>query len=211
MSILLNKEKILTHLQSLKDAAKSPIETIEVQMYLRGYDYKKDVRFDANVVLPYPKRHKEKILIVADKTLEEKAKNLGLEYKSFEEVEGNSKERNTLKKKLAMKYNSFISNPSYNSVFSVKIFNRKRKPVFVIRNPDDLSNFYNEVQRMVKFKLRKTNDLAFTIGFAEMDSEQLFANYQTGINFLSGVLKKGTKSLGGVVIKSCQGKPIRLH
>lgn len=211
MSSFMSKEKVIEQIKAIKEKCKKSTETIEVQMCLKGYDYKKDVRFDSNVVLPYPKRRQEKILIIADKNLEGKASELGLEFKKFEEVEGNNKEKNTLKKKLAMKYHSFISTPAYNSAFSIKIFNRKRKPVFVIRNPDDLENFFNEVTRMVKFKLRKTNDLSFTIGFAEMSDEELFSNYITGINFLNTLLKKGVKSLGGIVLKSCQGQPIRLH
>lgn len=211
MSSFMSKEKVIEQIKEVKAKCKRPTETIEIQMCLKGYDYKKDVRFDSNVVLPHPKRKQEKILIIADKNLEAKAEELGLEYKKFEDVEGNNKERNTIKKKLAMKYHSFISTPAYNSVFSIKIFNRKRKPVFVIRNPEDLESFYNEVTRMVKFKLRKTNDMSFTIGYAEMSEEELFANYITGMNFLNTLLKKGIKSLGGIVVKSCQGEPIRLH
>lgn len=180
-------------------------------MSLKGYDYKKDVRFDSNVVLPYPKRRAERILVVADKALETKAKELNLEYKPFEELEGKNKEKQTLKKKLALKYHSFISSPNFNSAFEVKIFNRKRKAVYVIRNPNDLQNFYNEVVKMVKFKLRKTNDLSFTVGYCEMSEEEIYSNLSTGLNFLSTLLKKGYKSLGGVVLKSCQGKPIRIY
>lgn len=211
MSSFLNKEKVLEQLKTIKENCKRPTETVEVQMCLKGYDYKKDVRFDANVVLPYAKRKQERILIIADKNLEPKAAELGLEFKKFEEVEGNNKEKNTIKKKLAMKYHSFISTPAYNSVFSIKIFNRKRKPVFVIRNPEELDKFYNEVTRMVKFKLKKTNDLSFPIGYAEMSDDELFANYITGMNFLNVILKKGVKSLAGIVIKSCQGQPLRLY
>ncbi|KRH93529.1 60S ribosomal protein L10a [Pseudoloma neurophilia] len=211
MSNFMNKDKVLGQIMTIKKQCKRPTETLEVQMCLKGYDYKKDVRFDSNVVLPYPKRKHERILVIADKNLEPKAVELGVEFKKFEEVEGNNKEKNTLKKKLAMKYHSFISTPAYNSVFSIKIFNRKRKPVFIIRNPDELQKFYNDVTRMVKFKLKKTNDLSFTIGFAEMTDEELLANYMAGMNFLNTLLKKGVKSLGGVVLKSCQGKPIRLH
>lgn len=211
MPTFMNREKVIEQIKTIKSDCKRPTETLEVQMCLKGYDYKKDVRFDANVVLPHPKRKQEKILIIADKNLAPKASELGLEFKTFADVEGNNKEKNTLKKKLAMKYNSYISTPAYNSVFSIKLFNRKRKPVFVIRNPDDLEKFYEEVTRSVKFKLRKTNDLSFTIGYAEMSDDEIFANYITGLNSLNTILKKGIKSLNTIVIKSCQGQPIRLH
>ncbi|ELQ75563.1 60S ribosomal protein L10A, partial [Trachipleistophora hominis] len=81
----------------------------------------------------------------------------------------------------------------------------------VIRNPNDLQNFYNEVVRMVKFKLRKTNDISFTVGYCEMSDEEIYTNLNTGLNFLATLLKKGYKSLGGVVLKSCQGKPVRIY
>lgn len=207
----MNKDKIITHIHSIKDGVKNKSETIEVQMSLKGYDYKKDVRFDGNVVLPFPKRKVERILVVADKALEPKAKELSFDFKTFEELEGKNKEKQILKKKLALKYHSFISSPSFNSAFEVKIFNRKRKAVYVLRNPNDLHNFYCDVVKMVKFKLRKTNDLSFTIGFCEMEDEEIYSNLSAGINFLVTLLKKGYKSLGGVVLKSCQGKPIKIY
>lgn len=208
---LISKDKVMSGLADIKEHVKRKEETIEVQMLLKGYDYKKDVRFDSNVVLPHAKRLNEKILIIADRALEEKAKELGLEYKTFEEVEGKSKEKQKIKKKLAMQYHSFIASPNFNTAFEVKIFNRKKKPVYVLRNANDLESFYADVQRMVKFKLRKTNDLSFTIGHCGMDVSEIYENFNAGLGFLATLLKKGYRSVGGLVLKSCQGKPVRIY
>lgn len=184
---------------------------MKCKCHLKVMTTKKDVRFDSNVVLPYKKRKSERILIIADKSLEPKAKELGLTYKSFEDVEGKNKEKQSVKKKLAMKYHSFISTPNFNSGFEVKIFNMKKKAMYVLKNPNDLQKFFEDVTRMVKFKLRKTNDLSFTIGYCEMKDEEILGNFNTGINFLCSILKKGHRSLGSVVLKSCQGKPIKIY
>lgn len=185
-------------------------ETIEVQVKLKGYDYKKDVRFDTNVVLPFAKRKNEKILVFGD-ALEEKARQIGAPFMANADLEGKGKDRQKLKKKIAMKYDSFISVPAFNAVFEMKTFNRKRKPVYIVKNPADLPLFYKDVERMVKFKLRKTCDLAFTVGYVGMEADQVMANFNAGIQGLVAVLKKGSKNLGGIFMKSCQGESVKVY
>ncbi|KAG0438668.1 60S ribosomal protein L1 [Dictyocoela muelleri] len=130
---------------------------------------------------------------------------------SNSELEGKSKEKQKLKKKIAMKYDSFISIPAFNSIFEMKMFNRKRKPIYIVKNPTDLPLFYKDVERTVKFKLRKTCDLAFTIGYVGMKTDEILANYNAGIQGLVAVLKKGTKNLGGIFMKSCQGSSVKVY
>lgn len=212
MAIITSKPKILEFLKELKTKSKRETETIEVQMSLKGYDYQKDVRFDENITLPYLKRKNEKILILADKNLEEKASKLGLNFIKFEDLkELKDNKKKNQRRKLIEKYDSFISVPNFNSVCPLKFFNQKRKPVYVLRNPDDLSNFYDEVTRMVKFKLKKAcSDISYPIGYSGMSEEELYSNYITGMNSLNNILKKGLKSLRRIVIKSTQGEPIKL-
>lgn len=205
----IQKQKLKPIIEKICEGRKEG-ETIEVQIKLKGYDYKKDVRFDTNVVLPYPKRKSERILVFGD-ALQEKAKELGCDFMSNSELEGKNKEKEKIKKKIAMKYHSFISIPAFNTIFEMKIFNRKKKPIHIVKNPADLPNFYKEIQRTVKFKLRKTCDLAFTIGYVGMDLEEIMSNFNTGIQGLIAVLKKGSKNLGNIYMKSCQGESVRVY
>ncbi|TBU02987.1 ribosomal protein L10 [Hamiltosporidium tvaerminnensis] len=186
-------------------------DTFEVQIALKGYDYNKDVRFDSNVVLPHPKRKNEKILIIADKTLEQKAVSLSLPFVNYESVQGASKERQKLKGKLCRRSHSLIAESTFNKAFEMRIINRKRKPLFIIKNVGDLQNFYNDVSKTVKFKLRKENTLSFPAGYAEMGSEKIVENVYLGLTHLLGLLKKGMRNIDSIFIKTAKGKPVKVH
>ncbi|EPR78462.1 60S ribosomal protein L10a [Spraguea lophii 42_110] len=205
-----SREKIVPILSKMVEEAKKKSETIEVQMSLKGYDFKKDVRFDSNVVLPHQIKRYENITVIGDSNLKPIAEEAKVPFVLFSDIEGNSKERQKIKKKLAMKSDSYISTAGFNKYFEMKYFNKKRKPVLLLKNIAEFNNFYDEVKRTVKFKLRKTGDISFTIGHLEMEQEEVYQNLVVGLNHLNSILKKGLKSLGTVFIKSTQGKPTRI-
>lgn len=184
---------------------------MEVQICLKGYDLKKDKKFDGSVVLPFVKRKEERIIVVGDSKLGEMASAAGIPFISFEDVSGKTKEKKILKKKIATKNHAIITTNVFHKHFEIFYFNRKRTPFYLIGPQTDLKTFYEEVSRTIKFKLRQTNVLSFPAGNFEMSTSEVSQNVQAGLNFLVTLLKKGTQNIDTVFLKSTQGKPLKLY
>jgi large subunit ribosomal protein L10Ae len=163
-------------------------------------------------VLPYPKRKNERILVIADKALEEHATAHKLPYVvTFEAVQGTSKEKWSMKRELAKNHHSFISVATFNKAFEMRIIAAKRKPIYCIKNPAELKTFYEEITRTVKFKLRKTCDISFPVGYLEMPADQIIENIEVGLSFLVSLLKKGEQSISSLHLKSSKSKAVRIY
>ena len=206
---LISKNKITEAINSIKESQKSD-ETLEVQITLKGYDFKKDKKFDSDYKLPNLKRKSEKVLLISDDSMRDLAKENNIPFLSFSEVQGTSREKKVLKKKTAKYYDSFIVFGAFHKNFELKYFLQKRKPFYILKNKNDLVEFYENVKKTIKFKLRKTPDLSFSTGFVEMEEEKISENIFEGLNFLISLLKKKDKSIKGIVLKSSFSKPTRL-
>ncbi|KAM0673880.1 60S ribosomal protein L10A [Gurleya vavrai] len=185
-------------------------KTIDCQITLKNYDFKKDVRFDSNVLLPHYNRKNPKILVLADKNLEQLCKDEKYEFVMLDDIQGAHAEKKKIKKKLAKKYNSFISIPAFNKAFEMRILACKNKPVYTIKSVNELKSVYDNVCRTVKFKLRKSVNLGFAVGSSEMSVEDLSENLSVAMNHLIGILKKGMQNIKSVYIKNNQGKAIKV-
>lgn len=217
MNALIDKSRISSIISEI--TSEKP-HTYEVQLTLKNYDFKKDIRFDSNCVLPFPKRTSEKILIIADKALETECIRLeipkyspteSVSYVVFEDVSGATKDKKKLKKKLAQTHHALISIPTFNKAFEMRIIGSKGTPMFTIKTPAELGNMINELKRTVKFKLKKSPNVFFPVGHTQMDPEQVTENIVTGLTQLVGLLKKGMQNVQSVVLKSTRSKGVKLY
>lgn len=205
-------EKLESVCAAAAEDAKRKEETIEVQVCLKGYDLKRDKKFDGSVVLPFQKRKIERVLVVGDKNLEEMAKEAGLPFVHFDDVAGKTKEKKTMKKKLAEKHHAVITTSTFHKYFEIAYFNRKRTPFYIFDpNGGNLKKFYDEVLRTVRFKLRQTNVVSFPVGSLEMSPAEISQNARTGLEFLFTLLKKGAQNVDTIFLKTTQGKAHRLR
>lgn len=207
----LNKEKLTQHLSKIISETEKKEETVEVQISLKGYDLKKDVRFDGNVVLPYKKRETEKVVIIGDKKLEEEATALGLPFISFESVQGKTKDKVALKKKIAQNHHGVITLNTFNRFFEITYFNRKRTPFYFVKPNTDLKTLYDEIVRTVKFKLRNNTVLSFAAGTVELGEEKLSENIGIAVDFLITLLKKGVSNIDSISIKSTFSSAVKVY
>ncbi|KAL0265694.1 UNVERIFIED_CONTAM: hypothetical protein PYX00_011408 [Menopon gallinae] len=196
-------EKLESICTAAAEGAKRKQETLEVQVCLKGYDLKRDKKFDGSVVLPFQKRKNERVLVVGDKKLEEMAADAGLPFVSFDEVTGKTKDKKTMKKKLAAKHHAIITTSAFHKHFEIFFFNRKRTPFYIFdANGGDLKKFYEEVARTVKFKLRQTNVVSFPAGTLDMSTAEISQNVQAGLEFLFTLLKKGAQNVDTIFLKT---------
>ncbi|KAF7699450.1 60S ribosomal protein L1 [Cucumispora dikerogammari] len=209
----LNKQSIMPILESIKADCinRKKKETISLQITIKGYDFNKDERFNKSVVLPHLKRFREKIVVLGDNlALEEECRKLNLPFVSFNEITGNNKEKIKEKKKLTLKYDIFIIFGRFAKHFNIKFVMQKRKNFFLLANINELSEVVEKSKKTVNFKLKKNPDIAFPIGTTEMEVNDVWDNYEAGMEGLVSVLKKGVKNLQGVKVKSDQGKVFSL-
>lgn len=205
-------EKLESICATAAEDARRKEETVEVQVCLKGYDLKRDKKFDGSVVLPFRKRKNERVLVVGDRDLEEMAREAGLPFVLFDDVAGKTKEKKTMKKKLAARNHSVITTSTFHKHFEIAFFNRKRTPFYIFDpNRGDLKNFHDEVLRTVKFKLRQTNVVSFPAGTLEMSPTEISQNIRAGLEFLFTLLKKGAQNIDTIFLKTTQGKPLRLR
>ncbi|EHY66481.1 large subunit ribosomal protein L10Ae [Nematocida ausubeli] len=184
-------------------------ETIEVRVGIKGYDAARDKRFRGEVTLPYPKRKEEKVLVLADIHLANALEGSDIPFISFDEYKGKTPEAKKRRKSLVKKYHSFISVPSLYKVFEPLIFTGKKKPVYMIKNINEIKNYYEDVRRKIQLNLKADLLLGFSVGTTKMSPTEVSQNISTAMQALIGLLKKGMQNLRSVDIKSTQGKTIR--
>ncbi|KAH9386164.1 large subunit ribosomal protein L10Ae [Nematocida major] len=199
-------EKVISEVKPKKVEAG---ETIEVRVGIKGYDPARDKRFRGEVTLPYLKRKEEKVLVLADIHLTNALEGSNIPYISFDEFKGKTPEAKKRRKKLVKQYHSFISVPTLYKVFEPAIFAGKKKPVYMIKNINEIKNYYEDVKRKIQLNLKADLLIGFPVGTTKMSANEVSQNTSTAMTALIGLLKKGIQNLRSVDIKTDQGKPIR--
>merc|ERR1712046_132571 len=95
-------------LQGAKDKKRKFVETIELQIALKDYDTQRDKRFSGTVKLPHVPRMRMKICILGDAVHCEQAQQLGLPFKSVDDLKKLNKNKK-LVKKLAQSFDGFLA------------------------------------------------------------------------------------------------------
>lgn len=207
MSNIFTKEKVLPLIsQTLNKESK----TIDCQITIKNYDFKKDIRFDSNISLPFETKQNPKILVLADKNMEIVCKQENLEYVLLEDLQGNTPEKKKMKKKFAKKYNAFISIPAFNKYFEMRILACKNRPVYTAKNASEVKELFESVKKMIKFKLRKSVNFGFALGNSNQSVDELSENFVVAMNHFVGLLKKGMQNIQSVYVKNNQGKAVKV-
>ncbi|OAG29434.1 large subunit ribosomal protein L1Ae [Nematocida displodere] len=186
-------------------------ETIELRIGIKGYDAAREARFRGEVTLPFLKRKEEKILVLADIALSKILDGTDIPFVLIDDFKGKEKEKKVIRKKLVKKYHSFISIASVYKVFEPSLFTGNKKPVYMIKNINEIKNYYEDVKRKVQLNLKADLLFGFAIGTTKMPLEQVAQNFAAAMTALLGLVKKGMQNIRSVHIKTTQGKPVRYY
>ena len=108
----LNIDRVKDAISGILDGAKEKprkfVETIELQIGLKDYDTQRDKRFAGTVKLPHVPRMRLKVCILGDAVHYEQAQNLGLPFRSVDDLKKLNKNKK-LVKKLALQYDAFLA------------------------------------------------------------------------------------------------------
>merc|ERR1712196_385834 len=131
------------------------VETIELQIGLKDYDTQRDKRFAGTVKLPHVPRMRLKVCILGDAVHCEQAQNLGLPFRSVDDLKKLNKNKK-LVKKLALQYDAFLASQ-----------------VLIPQIPRLLGPGLNKA---VKFQLKKVLCIGVAVANVEMSPDECRQN-----------------------------------
>lgn len=208
-------EQILPVIQKITSGIKKKNikagETIEVRIGIKGYDSARETRFRGEATLPFPKREREKVLVIAEASLAKALENTDIPFVLIENYKGKDRDNKLKRKKLIKQYHSFISLPSVYKVFEPSLFTGNKKPVYMIKNVNEIKNYYDDVKRKVPLNLRADMLFGFPIGTTKMPAENVAQNFSAAMLALLGLVKKGMQNIRSVHIKTTQGAVVKYY
>ena len=191
------------------------VETIELQIGLKGYDPAKDKRFAGSIVLPGICKRKLRACVIGDQIHCDQAQKENIPFISIDDVKNYKGPANAKKaKKLNQSYDIFFASDTVivrlPRLMGPSLQRAGKFPTPITQN-DNITNKVNEAKMTVKFQLKKVVDLACPIGDVTMKSEDLQTNITFAVNFLVSLLKKHWQNVKSVHIKTTMGSPERIY
>lgn len=206
-----NVQKLLAYSNDTKK--RNFLETVELQVGLKNYDPQRDKRFSGSLKLPQVPRPNMTICIFGDAFDVDRAKSVGVDAMSVDDLKKLNKNKKLIKK-LAKKYNAFIASEvlikQVPRLLGPQLSKAGKFPTPVSHN-DDLYSKVTDVRSTIKFQLKKVLCLAVAIGNVEMDEDVLTNQIMMAANFLVSLLKKNWQNVGSLVIKSTMGPSFRIY
>ena len=202
-------------LESSKKAKRGFVETVELQVGLKGYDPAKDKRFAGSIVVPYPCKRKLRVCIIGDQIHCDQAAKDGLPFISVDDVKNYKGKGNAKKaKKLNQSYDVFFASDTIIKklprLMGPSLQRAGKFPTPITQN-DSLIAKANESKATVKFQLKKVIDMSCAIGDVALKSEELQTNITFAVNFLVSLLKKHWQNIKSIHIKTTMGAPERIY
>eukprot|EP00769_Ergobibamus_cyprinoides_P001312 gnl/Ergobibamus_cyprinoides/2344.p2 GENE.gnl/Ergobibamus_cyprinoides/2344~~gnl/Ergobibamus_cyprinoides/2344.p2 ORF type:complete len:217 (+),score=122.36 gnl/Ergobibamus_cyprinoides/2344:21-671(+) len=206
------REAISTIVAHAKAANRPFVETVELQVTLKGIDPKKDKRFSGSIQLPNNPRPKGAICIIADAHHMEEAAKLGIDCIDMDGLAKFNKDKKLIKK-FAKKYDAFIATNTLirriPRVLGPGLARAGKNPIAVAHGADLMAQV-TSLQSTVKFQLKKVICLNLAVGNVAMTEDEIHHNLVLSINFLVSLLKKGWQNLKCIYIKTTQSPSVRI-
>merc|ERR1712023_396758 len=206
-----NVQKLLAYSNDTKK--RNFLETVELQVGLKNYDPQRDKRFSGSLKLPQVPRPNMTICIFGDAFDVDRAKSVGVDAMSVDDLKKLNKNKKLIKK-LAKKYNAFIASEvlikQIPRLLGPTLSKAGKFPTPVSHN-DDLSAKITEVKSTIKFQLKKVLCMGVAVGNVDMTEDELIGNIMLSINYLVSLLKKGWQNVGSLTIKATMSPPKRLY
>jgi large subunit ribosomal protein L10Ae len=198
---------------SLETKKRNFLETVELQIGLKNYDPQRDKRFSGTVRLTTVPRPNMSVCVLGDQHDIDRAKHLGNDSMSAEDLKKLNKNKKLIKK-LAGKYQAFVASDSLIKQIPRLLgpgLSKAGKFPTPVSHADDLGAKITEVKSTIKFQLKKVLCLGVAVGNVGMTEDELISNIMLAINYLVSLLKKGWQNIGSLTIKASMSPPKRLY
>jgi len=191
----------------LKGKKRNFLETVELQIALKGYDPSKDKRFNGTMKLPNPARGALKVCMLGTEKDVERAQAIGVDAMSEDDLKKLNKNKK-LVKKLASKYDAFLASAKLIKKIPRLLgpgLNRAGKFPTVVAPTEDIAAKIRDMSSQIKFQMKKVLCLNAAVGNVEMEGDALRTNIMIAVNFLVSLCKKNWQNIGCLYIKSTMG------
>ena len=207
------EKAVQTILSKSKSKKRNFVETVELQIGLKNYDTNKDKRFAGSLKLPSVTKAAMKCCVLGDAAHCDEAKEKGFDSMDVEALKKLNKNKK-LVKKLAKKYDFFLASDTMIRQIPRLLgpgLNKAGKFPTLLTHNDDMSEKVLDIQKTVKFQLKKVLCMGVAVGHVGQSSEELVNNISLAVNFLVSLLKKHWQNVKSLYIKSTMGTPIRIY
>eukprot|EP01120_Amphizonella_sp_Union-15-10_P012185 TRINITY_DN5375_c0_g1_i1.p1 TRINITY_DN5375_c0_g1~~TRINITY_DN5375_c0_g1_i1.p1 ORF type:complete len:240 (-),score=36.78 TRINITY_DN5375_c0_g1_i1:67-786(-) len=188
------------------------LETVELQVMLKNYDYRVEARFNGKIRLPHVCRPNLKVCVIGDEKHVDEAVAAGFPHIDVEGLKNFQKNKKLIKK-WAHKYNVFLASRSLVNqiprLLGPTLYKMHKFPV-AIEFDVPLAAHILDAKATVNFPMRREICLGAAVGNVGMKEEDLVENITTALNFLITLLPKGWLNIRSVHIKSTMGKPHKI-
>jgi len=189
------------------------LESIELQIGLKGYDPKKDKRFNGNMKLPNPAKGGLKVCLLGTEKDCERAREVGLDALSEEDLKKFNKNKKVIKN-LAGKYDAFLASAKLIKKIPRlcgPTLNRLGKFPTVVSPTEDLEAKVRALASNIKFQMKKVLCLNAAVGNVEMSKSDITTNLLIAVNFLVSLCKKNWQNIKVLYIKSTMGPRFQIY
>ncbi|MCJ1444660.1 MAG: 60S ribosomal protein L10a [Stictis urceolatum] len=198
---------------STNEKKRNFLETVELQIGLKNYDPQRDKRFSGTIRLPTVPRPGMSVCILGDQHDIDRAKHLGIDAMSTDDLKKLNKNKKLIKK-LARKYDAFVASETLIKQIPRLLgpgLSKAGKFPSPVSHSDDLNNKITEVKSTIKFQLKKVLCMGVAVGNVDMTEDELISNIMLSVNYLVSLLKKGWQNVGSLVIKASMSPPKRIY
>lgn len=151
-------------------------------------------------------------MLLGDAADIDRAKLIGLEFMSTEDLKKLNKNKK-LVKKLAKSQDAFIASEALIKQIPRLLgpgLSKAGKFPTPISHSDDIEKKINDVKSTIKFQLKKVLCMGVAVGNIDMAEDEIIANVVLAVNFLVSLLKKNWQNVKSLHLKSTMGKAHRL-
>jgi len=192
-------------------------ETVEIHFGLKNFDPTRDKRIAGNVDLPHNPRQKFKCVIWGNEKHIMEAKELGLDYRSLDDLQGINRDKK-LVKKIGKSYDKILCSASVirqvPRLLGPQLSRMGKFPV-AIRPNESIAGTVDKFRRNVKFQLKfKTGApmcLSAPVGHIGMNGKDLEENVIATVNFVLSLMNKGWMNIKKIHIKSTMGPSYTIY
>lgn len=213
----LDQKTITTAIKEVKEKSKKRnfTQSVELILNLKDIDMKSpEGRIQERIELPHPSPEKpNKICVIATGELALKAKRAKADLViGKDELAGLAGRKKDLRK-IANEYNFFMAEaplmPRVGKILGPALGPRGKMPVPVPPTAD-ITGLINRHRKMVSVRMRNQPVIRCRVGTESMKEEEIAENVQTVLKAIEGKLKRGTKNIKTVYLKTSMGKPVKI-
>jgi len=213
----LEQKTIITAIKEAKEKSKKRnfTQSVELILNLKDIDMKSpEGRIQERIELPHPSPEKpNKICVIATGELALKAKRAKADLViGNDELAGLAGRKKELRK-IANDYNFFMAEAPLMSrvgkTLGPALGPRGKMPVPVPPTAD-ISGLIKRYRKMVFVRMRNQPVIRCRVGTESMKEEEIAENVQTVLKTIEGKLKRGTKNIKTVYLKTSMGTPVKI-